>query len=181
MESSLIRFSKFLSLVLRHKPDTIKLALTKDGWAEVDELIEKSRQSGVSLTKEILNKIVEQGNKKRFSFSEDGQKIRANYGHSIPVDLSASSQQPPEILFHGTAMHFLESIRQEGLLPQTRLFVHLTPDKESAIQIGKRHGKPLVFCIQARKMHRDGFKFYDTESDIWLTEWVPLEYIDFEQ
>lgn len=179
MENKLIRISKFLSYILRHKPEEIGLSLDAEGWAQVDELLTKARQAGRPIDKDTLHRVVEQSDKKRFSFSKNGTKIRANYGHSIPVSLAFESHEPPEFLFHGTAVRFLSSIREHGLGPGTRQYVHLVIDERTATDVGRRHGKPIVLTIQARMMHTKGFDFFKTESGIWLTKNVPVEYIQF--
>ena len=169
-----------MSLVLRHKPEHIGLTLDGEGWADVEELTKKALESGLILDRPTLRQIVEQAEKKRFSFSEDGKKIRANYGHSIPVSLGEESSEPPEFLFHGTAKKFLSSIETEGLGPGTRQYVHLVEDKTTASEVGRRHGEPVVLVIRARAMYEKGYRFFRTESAIWLTKEVPAEYIIIE-
>ena len=173
------RYSKFLSLVLRHKPQTIGLRLDAKGWAEVDELLERSRRAGVPLTAPLLKKIVEENDKQRFSFSDDGLRIRANQGHSLPVDLELEPRTPPERLFHGTATRFLDSIREKGLVAGNRIHVHLSPDEPTAIKVGRRHGDPVVLEILAGRMCGHGFEFFLSLNGIWLTERVPREHIVF--
>jgi putative RNA 2'-phosphotransferase len=177
--NNLIHISKFLSLVLRHKPETVGMTFEKGGWLKVDDLIQGAKEAGVELDKELLRAVVEHSERKRFSFSEDGLKIRANYGHSIPIDLAIEAVEPPEFLFHGTAVRFIEAIRKEGIVPQGRQYVHLSPDEQTAGEVGRRHGVPIVFTIQSRLMHENGFKLYPTDSGIWLTETVPPEFIIF--
>jgi putative RNA 2'-phosphotransferase len=178
-DRNLVRVSKFLSLVLRHKPETIELSLDESGWARVDELLIKANDAGLSMDKVLLRQVVEGSDKKRFSFSEDGQRIRANYGHSIPIDLSLEAVEPPEFLYHGTTIRFIVSIKMKGIVPQERTHVHLSPDEDSAMEVGQRHGKPIVLIIRAKNMHEDGFKLYYSDSGLWLTEKVPPEYIIF--
>ena len=175
----MVRISKFLSLVLRHKPETIELSLDKHGWARVDELLAKSVKADLPMDKVLLRQVVEGSDKKRFSFSEDGLKIKANYGHSIPIDLGLEPIEPPEFLFHGTAVRFLVSIKMKGIVPRERTHVHLSPSEDSAMEVGRRHGRPVVLTIQARRMHENGFKFYPSVSGIWLIEEIPPEYIVF--
>jgi putative RNA 2'-phosphotransferase len=179
MDKKLVKLSKFLSLVLRHKPETIDLSLDENGWADVDQLLYLANQKQTPLTLEILEEIVLTNEKKRFAFSENKSKIRANQGHSIDVDLALISQQPPQELFHGTATRFLESIRDRGLISGSRQHVHLSLDKNTAIQVGKRHGKPVVLTISAEAMNREGFVFFRSENGVWLTENVPIEFIKF--
>jgi putative RNA 2'-phosphotransferase len=180
IDDKLVRISKFLSLVLRHKPEHIGLTLDAQGWAGVEDLIRNSLESGVVLDRPTLRQVIEQAEKKRFSFSKDGQKIRANYGHSIPVLLKDESAEPPEFLFHGTARRFLPSIQSEGLGPGNRQYVHLVEDKNTAVEVGQRHGEPVVLTIKANEMFEKGFEFFKTASAIWLTKDVPAEYIILE-
>lgn len=177
IDEKLVRISKFLCLILRHKPDTIGLTLDAEGWAKVDELLPKALEHGVIIDRPILRQIVEHGEKKRFSFSEDGQKIRANYGHSIPIVFGSEPSEPPEFLYHGTAKRFLPPISEQGLGPGTRQYVHLVEDEKTAVAVGRRHGEPVVLTIKAHAMHENGFEFFKTESEIWLTKTVPAEYI----
>lgn len=174
---NLIKISKFLSFVLRHKPEAIGLTLDRQGWAEVDLLINLARQQGTNLDRTLLEQVVATNNKKRFSFNADRSKIRANQGHSVTVDLDLAPQQPPEYLFHGTATRFIESISRQGLLKQNRHHVHLSADESTAIEVGKRHGKPIVLKIQAQKMSDAGLTFFLSENNVWLTDRVPPEYI----
>ena len=168
--------SKFISLVLRHKPETIGLVLDKNGYANVQELIQKSNYDFDFKT---LVEVVETNNKQRFSFNEDRTLIRANQGHSINVDLELTSQQPPNILYHGTATRFLDSIRDKGLIPNGRQHVHLSKDRATAINVGSRHGTPIVLLIDALQMFNAGHKFFCSENGVWLTQEVPLKYIRF--
>ena len=171
--------SRFLSYVLRHNPDAIGLTLDRQGWAKVDELLERARAAGVPLDRATLRRVVAENDKQRFALSPDGERIRARQGHSIPVDLGLPPAQPPEFLYHGTARPNLPSIRRQGLLRGKRHHVHLSPDEATALQVGRRHGEPVVLRIRAGKMHRDGYRFYLTENRVWLTEHVPPRYIDF--
>ena len=151
--------SKYISLILRHKPETIGISLDEHGWANVDELI-----AGISKTHEInrviLEEIVRTDNKQRYSFNEDKTLIRANQGHSIPVDVELEEIEPPEYLYHGTGEKYRESIDAEGLKPKSRLYVHLSEDIKTATKVGSRHGKPVVYRVYAGRMYRDGFRFY---------------------
>jgi putative RNA 2'-phosphotransferase len=175
-----VRLSKFLSLVLRHKPEHIGLKLDAEGWVDVGDLIRNSLAAGIVLDRPILRQVVEGAEKKRFSFSEDGKRIRANYGHSIPVLLKEEAAEPPEFLFHGTARRFLSSIQTKGLGPGDRQYVHLVEDKKTAVEVGHRHGEPVVLVVKAREMHVNGYEFFKTASAIWLTKAVPVEYIVLE-
>jgi putative RNA 2'-phosphotransferase len=145
----------------------------------VHELLAAAKKAGVPLSKDVLKQVVEQNDKQRFSFSEDGLRIRANQGHSIPVDLGLEPLIPPEVLFHGTATRSIESIKQQGLVPKGRNQVHLSPDEQTAVKVGQRHGKPMVLTIHSGDMHKRGFRFYRSANGVWLTEQVPVEFIIF--
>jgi putative RNA 2'-phosphotransferase len=179
MANDQVKTSKFLSLVLRHQPDVIGLTLDANGWAEVEDLIRLANQSGRKLSREILEVVVANNDKKRFAFSEDGTRIRASQGHSVDVDLSLPPQVPPEYLFHGTASRFLDSIRIEGLHSASRQHVHLSQDINTAIKVGQRHGQPVILTVRAQQMAAAGHLFYQSANGVWLTDRVPLEYIDF--
>lgn len=179
MDSSSEKISKFLSYVLRHKPDSIGLILDANGWASVSDLIERASSASVLLTHDSLREIVRTSDKKRFALSDDGLRIRANQGHSVEIDLVLEPKQPPEILFHGTATRFLEDIRRDGLQRMSRQHVHLSPDEPTAIKVGQRHGKPVVLQIQAGQMWRDRQFFYLSANGVWLTDSVPLNRIIF--
>jgi putative RNA 2'-phosphotransferase len=177
MRRSDTKISKFLSLVLRHKPDIIGLQLDESGWATITELIVKSRSAGVVLTEALIQQVVAGSDKQRFAISGDGTRIRANQGHSIPVDMSGQEAVPPEVLYHGTARSTISAILQQGIKRGNRLYVHLSSDIETARCVGQRHGHPVVVVVQAGNMHKDGFRFYLSENGVWLTEFVPSEYI----
>jgi len=173
------KISKFLSFVLRHKPEAIKLKLDENGWAKIDELINKANDSGEisSLDRTLIQAVVDSSDKKRFIISEDSQSIRANQGHSVNIDLQLKPVTPPELLYHGTATRFLDSILEEGLKPQERQHVHLSTDIETATSVGQRYGKPVILIIKALLMHEQGFKFYRSENGVWLTERVHTTFI----
>jgi putative RNA 2'-phosphotransferase len=175
-----IKISKFLSLVLRHKPKTIDLELDENGWADTKILIQRMLKANYSIDIENLKDIVNSSDKQRFKFNNDFSKIRANQGHSINVDLKLEQKLPPEILFHGTATRNIESIKQQGLLKQNRHHVHLSSDSETAKKVGMRYGKPIVLKIEAGKMNDDGLDFYLSENGVWLTDKVDVKYIKFE-
>ncbi len=170
--------SKFLSFVLRHQPQAIGLALDESGWADVGELIDKAAKAGKRYTPELIAEIVATSDKKRFTLSEDGTRIRAAQGHSVDVDLGLTPVVPPPLLYHGTATRFLESIRAQGLRPGSRQQVHLSGDVETARKVGMRHGSPAVLVIQAVRMHDAGFAFYRADNGVWLTDHVPHAYIE---
>jgi putative RNA 2'-phosphotransferase len=176
-EKETTKISKFLSLVLRHQPKQIGLVLDEQGWTSVTDLIDKSTNSGVGLSVDILKHIVETNSKKRFAFSEDGLKIRANQGHSIEIELGYQPNTPPPILYHGTSAKSVEAIMQTGIEKRNRHHVHLSPDQATAISVGGRHGKPVVLEIQTGRMHTDGFIFYMSDNGVWLVDEVPAKYL----
>lgn len=171
--------SKFLSLVLRHQPETIQLTLDGNGWANVEELIAKCAKHNYGFSKEELREIVFTNDKKRFSFNEEETGIRANQGHSIEVDLALNASEPPEVLYHGTVSKFLENIQREGLLKMSRQHVHLSKDKETAEKVASRRGSPIILVVNSIKMQGDGFTFFISENGVWLTDHVPAKYIEF--
>jgi len=128
-----------------------------------------------------LEEIVRTDNKQRYFFNEDRTLIRANQGHSIPVDVELEEKQPPQYLYHGTADRFLDSIMAEGLKPMSRLYVHLSADEETAVKVGKRHGKPIVLKIRAEEMWKEGVKFYLSQNGVWLTKYIDKKYIEIVQ
>ncbi|GAA5091776.1 RNA 2'-phosphotransferase [Chryseobacterium ginsengisoli] len=172
------KISKFISLVLRHKPEIINLNLDENGWTDVDELITKSkRDSYGGFTFEELDEIVETNDKKRFIFNEDKTRIRANQGHSIDIDLALKPQQPPEFLYHGTAESNIDSILEKGIEKRNRQHVHLSQNKETATKVGMRHGKPVILIIKTKEMFDNGIEFYLSENNVWLTDFVDAKYI----
>ncbi|RGY98059.1 RNA 2'-phosphotransferase [Clostridium sp. AM58-1XD] len=175
------KLSVFISLVLRHKPETAGIQLDEHGWANVEELITGINSTGRNIDMKKLEDIVATDEKGRYSLNEDKTLIRANQGHSIPVDVELREKEPPEFLYHGTADRFLEDIQTEGLKPMSRLYVHLSKDKKTAIKVGKRHGKPIILQVHSGEMFRDGNKFYLSENGVWLTEFVPARYLNMEE
>ena len=174
------RTSVFIALVLRHNPEAANLTLDKHGWADVRALVRGVRQAqGISFDIEALREIVANDEKGRYRFSDDGMRIRANQGHSVAVDVELTAQIPPPILFHGTARKFAQSIKADGLLPQNRLYVHLSEDLETALSVGARHGAPVVFQIDAAAMGEAGHIFYRSENGVWLCKGVPARYLSF--
>ena len=150
--------SKIIALVLRHKPEEIGISLNENGWASVDELILGiSKKYSVEMNMEILEKIVSSDKKQRYSFNEDHSLIRANQGHSVNVDVELKREIPPNILYHGTGEKYTQLIDEQGLIPKSRLYVHLSKDYETAKTVGTRHGKPVIYQIDTEKMHNDGF------------------------
>jgi putative RNA 2'-phosphotransferase len=181
MRPELVSRSKFLSLVLRHKPEAIGLTLDANGWASVNSLIALANAQGICGTepfnRDILEEIVNTNEKKRFAFSEDKQMIRAVQGHSLKVDLGLSPEVPPDVLYHGTSIKFLDAIRSTGLEKKGRQFVHLSLNYETAYKVGSRHGKPVVLVIDSKKMDEAGYLFYLSENGVWMTDKVPKEFI----
>lgn len=169
---------KFLSLILRHSPETIQITLDENGWADTATLISHCGQHGKIVTQQDLEEIVLTNDKQRYAFNEDRTKIRANQGHSIDVDLALTTAVPPETLYHGTVSKFLDAIRQEGLRKMSRQHVHLSKDRTTAEKVGSRRGAPVILTIQSGAMHRDGIIFYLSENGVWLTDEVPAKYID---
>lgn len=173
---SLKDVSKYMSLILRHKPEAIGISLDEHGWANVDELI-----SGIAkdneFNMEILEEIVRTDEKQRYSFNEDKTLIRANQGHSIPVDVELEETEPPEELWHGTGEKYVASIDERGLIPKSRLYVHLSKDEDTAVKVGQRHGKPVLYIVMAGEMYRDGYKFFLSKNGVWLTKEVPTKYL----
>ena len=176
MRKELISTSKFLSLVLRHKPELIGIALDDKGWIDISELLSACQQSGREISMEELIEVVEQNNKRRFVIRAG--RIRANQGHSINIQLDLEAIEPPEYLYHGTATHNWNEILENGIQKMNRQHVHLSPDEETAYGVGVRHGKPLILRVSSRQMATDGFQFYLSENGVWLTEFVPPKYLE---
>ena len=179
MTADPVRVSKFLSLVLRHDPGKAGLTLDSAGWVAVDALLRGCAAAGCPLSRGELEDVVRGSDKQRFAFSADGLRIRANQGHSVEVELDYVPQTPPELLFHGTATRFLESIRARGLVKGERHHVHLSADLETARKVGQRHGKPVVLQVRAGEMRRSGREFFVSANGVWLTEQVPPEWLVF--
>ena len=170
--------SKFISLILRHKPETIGISLDEHGWADVQELIDGINASGSDhLDMDQLEEIVRTDEKQRYSFNEDHTLIRANQGHSIPVDVELEEKIPPALLYHGTGEKYVSSIDEQGLISKSRLYVHLSSDIPTAKKVGSRHGKPVIYTVDCAKMAADGFKFYLSANNVWLTKTVPVRYL----
>lgn len=169
--------SRYISLILRHKPEIVGLKLDEHGWVNVDQLIEGVSQKYM-INRSILEEIVETDNKQRYSFNTDKTKIRANQGHSVNVDVELEECQPPEILWHGTGKKFVNSINEQGLISKSRLYVHLSKDPETARQVGARHGESVLYIVNAGQMFRDGYKLYLSKNGVWLTKEVPVKYLE---
>ena len=173
----LISISRYMSLILRHKPQVIGITLDEHGWASVDDLINGIAKNNPGFNVEILKEIVETDNKQRYSFNSDMTLIRANQGHSIQVDVELEEKEPPEYLYHGTGEKYVSSIDKIGLIPKSRLYVHLSKDVDTAESVGRRHGKEVVYQVNTGRMYRDGHKFYLSANGVWLTKEVPVEYL----
>ena len=178
MTNNLTKTSKFLSLVLRHKPQEIGLTLDDEGWAVIQDIIDKSNHS---LTRNLIFEIVEKDSKQRFAISDDGLNIRANQGHSLKVNMRFEPVEPPQYLYHGTATRFVTTILREGLKRQNRQFVHLSIDTDTAAKVGQRHGNPAILQIPARSMHRDGYQFFQSQSGVWLSKDIPPQYLKIKE
>ena len=181
-QKQLTNLSKFLSLILRHKPETVNLSLDSEGYVDISQLISNiNSQSDYNITRSTLDHIVTTDSKQRYSYNKTKTKIRANQGHSIPVDLNLTAQIPPEILYHGTAQHSVPYIFASGLKPMSRQYVHLSTSPDIAIKVGKRHcydgEKPVVFIINAAQMYKDNFEFFLSENGVWLTKRIPKKYL----
>lgn len=178
MNDDLTEMSKYVSYVLRHRPDAAGIKLDKNGWTNLDQLLVACQKQGYPLDKPTLMAIVEQNNKKRFTISEDGLNIRAAQGHSTKeVQLEMKTSTPPAVLYHGTAVKFVESIKKKGLISKSRHHVHLSADTETATSVGSRHGDPVIFEVNTKAMLADGHKFYLSDNHVWLTDVVPKKYI----
>lgn len=179
-ESNDVRISKMLSLVLRHKPEQIGISLDRNGWADTNDLIKKLNDKGFDVNISSVENIVANSDKKRFIFNDDHSKIRANQGHSIEVDLQLIDKEPPNILYHGTKIKFLNEIKNEGLKKMKRHSVHLSPDMETAtIVANRRTGESIILVINSGLMFKQGYKFQLSENGVWLTDIVPPKFINF--
>lgn len=173
----LVKISKYLSKHLRHKPDRLGIKLALGGWVAVDELLSACAKNFFPISRNELNEVVEKNDKKRFSFDSTGTLIRANQGHSVEVDLQLESAVPPDVLYHGTGHGAVKLIMQHGLNKMSRHHVHLSQDIETAIKVGARHGKPVVFVVDAAAMYSSGYTFYCSDNGVWLVDCVPPEYL----
>ncbi len=180
MSKQLVSLSKFLSLVLRHRPEMIGLRLDKEGWASIADLLKNAKVRGHDITWDLLQEVVATSDKRRFSISDDGHRIRANQGHSIAaVDLDMPASQPPKLLYHGTVAGVIPSIQKQGLKKRSRNHVHLSTEVETARQVGARRGNSVVLGVRAGEMHAAGYKFFLSVNGVWLTEEVPASFIEF--
>ena len=175
MNRDLLRTSKFLSLILRHKPETVGLKLDAEGWVGIADLLTACKEAGHDLSEERLREVVAKNDKTRFVIR--GGRIRANQGHSVPVSLNLKPRTPPAMLYHGTAARFIASIQKTGLRSGKRQYVHLSKDRDSAAVVGKRHGKPIVLAIDTAALHADGQQFFLSDNGVWLTGGVSWKYV----
>jgi putative RNA 2'-phosphotransferase len=181
MDKRLVKTSKFLSLVLRHRPELIGITLDRAGWVGVEELLEAAARHGVRLTREELLRVVRENDKRRFALGDDGRTIRASQGHSVGVELGYEPAEPPPALYHGTTARNLPSIRERGLTRGARHHVHLSADAETARSVGARRGRPVVLGVRAAEMRGAGHEFFRADNGVWLTEGVPPRYIEFSE
>ncbi len=172
-----IKLSKYLSLILRHQPELAQVQPDASGWVAIDELLRGLNHDGRRLTREDLDYIVENSDKQRFAISDDGKMIRANQGHTYEVDLGLEPEEPPALLYHGTAKRFLPSIFQNGVHRGSRHHVHLSTREETAVSVGKRHGNPIVLIVDSGRMYNEGYQFFRSANGIWLTEHVPAKFV----
>ena len=166
-----------MRLVLRHEPTKYGLVLDVNGWTAVDELLAAAQRAGVPLTRPLMEQVIADNEKQRFALSDDGSQVRTRQGHSVEVDLGLAPVTPPETLFHGTAATSVDAIRRAGSQRRSRQHVHLSPDEETAIKVGQRHGKPVVLRVQAAALHRAGHQFFLSENGVWLVDAVPPEFL----
>lgn len=180
MSQDHVKISKFLSLVLRHQPETVGMQFEPGGWLAIDQLIENAKRIGRQLDFDLLMEVVANNDKKRFAISEDGMKIRASQGHSVSsVELGMTPTKPPEQLYHGTVDRFLNSIRQTGLSKESRNHVHLSEELTTAEKVGQRRGLPIILKVDSGRMYRDGLPFFLSANNVWLTDSVPVQYLSF--
>ena len=177
MTQSIQKTSKFLSYVLRHRPDEIGITLDAQGWVAIADLLKNANAHGKQLTESSVLEAVRTSDKQRFAISSDGLQIRANQGHSVKIDLALPQTMPPTILFHGTASRFIASIMVQGLIAGSRHHVHLSATQDTARTVGARHGMPVILEVKAKEMHEAGFPFFLSENGVWLTEAVPPQYL----
>lgn len=176
-EKRIVKISKYLSKHLRHTPELLGLTLEPGGWVAVSSLLAAREGRHFRITRDELDEVVARNNKQRFSYDPGRLRIRANQGHSVAVDLQLEPQEPPPVLYHGTARQYIEAIQREGLRRMSRHHVHLSGDKSTAHNVGARHGIPVVLEVDAAAMHKVGFTFYRSENGVWLVDSVPSEYL----
>lgn len=176
----LTRCSRFISRALRHEPALLGISLDPEGWASVTDLLKGLKASGFPINRIMLHAIVKEDKKGRYSLSPDKRKIRANHGHSVEVNLGLEPRLPPTLLYHGTARANIQSIKKQGIRRQERLYVHLSPDEETAMNVGRRHGHAVVLPVRAALMNSQGFRYFRSDTGIWLTKEVPASFIDWD-
>jgi putative RNA 2'-phosphotransferase len=176
-QKRMVTVSKFLSKHLRHAPEELGLTLDVGGWVPVEDLLDGCARHGFRITRAELLEVVEKNDKQRFSFDESGERIRANQGHSTPVDLQLEPMTPPDVLYHGTATATLATVLKDGLKRMSRHHVHLSTTGPTAIKVGSRHGKPVVLVVDAAAMHKAGIPFFCSDNGVWLVDQVPPEYL----
>ncbi len=172
-----ITLSKYISKHLRHDQEALGLTLEEGGWVSIADLIDTAAKHGFLFCRDELNEMVTRCEKQRFTIDPEGQRIRANQGHSIEVDMNFEPVVPPEKLYHGTAIRFCEAILSVGLIKMSRQHVHLSADLVTAITTGKRHGTPMVFEVDTMRMNCDGFVFFRSTNGVWLIDHVPARYL----
>lgn len=172
-----VSLGRFISLVLRHEPSAAGITLDDEGWADTDALIRGVCSTGRKLDRETLDRIVRENNKQRYSYNADKTKIRANQGHSIDVRIDMKTEIPPAVLYHGTSVDSVESIKKSGILKMSRQYVHLSKDTDTAVKVGSRHGKPAVLVIDTAKMSADGYVFRISDNGVWQSEDIPFSYV----
>ena len=174
----LTAISRYLSLLLRHRPETAGICLDEHGWADVSELVRGIQQTKYpDFSPELLEEIVRTDEKGRYSYNDSHTLIRANQGHSVPVDVELQKTAPPEVLWHGTGEKYTASIEETGLIPKSRLYVHLSRDTETATAVGRRHGKPVIYQVESGLMSREGYDFFLSANGVWLTKAVPPRFL----
>jgi len=173
----LVTVSKFLSKHLRHEPESLGLTLADGGWVSVQTLLDACAKHGFPITRDQLDEVVRTSDKKRFAFDDTGTRIRANQGHSTPVDLQLQPLEPPALLYHGSAKKNVAAILGFGLLKMKRHHVHLSRDIATALKVGTRHGKPVIFAVDSAAMHAAGHVFYCSVNGVWLTDNVPPQFL----
>ncbi len=174
----LVKISKYLSRHLRHQPERIGIVLQNGGWVKVERLLKACKKNNFPISRWELEEVVTNNDKKRFSFDETGNLIRANQGHSVEIDLQLEHQIPPHILYHGTGHKSVESILKNGLSKISRHHVHLSSEITTAQNVGARHGRPVVLVVDAIAMHEDGYIFYCSDNGVWLVDGVPPKYLN---
>ena len=174
-----VKESKFLSKILRHNPEIIGITLDENGFADVNNLLKGINEKGVYITFTMLENIVENDDKGRYAFNESKTKIRARQGHSIQVELNLKKCQPPTYLYHGTVEKFIAGIKEKGIIKMNRNYVHLSQNVETAKKVASRRGNPVILKISANQMSVDGYEFFVSENGVWLTNEVPVKYIEF--